>query len=174
MNTTNHIFPPSQWVKRFVPMIPMRGKVLDLACGSGRHTRLLTDMGAEVVAVDRDISLLGELARLTAVEALQADLEIGEWPLTGRVFAGIVVTNYLHRPLFPLLVSSLMKGGVLIYETFAQGNEEFGKPSNPDFLLQPGELLKWVDNKARVLAYEDLIINEPRPAAIQRICAVRI
>lgn len=173
MNTCDYLIPPSDWVKRFAPMIPMRGKVLDLACGTGRHTQLLTDMGAEVVAVDRDISLLGDLARLIAVEAMQADLEIGEWPLPDRVFAGIVVTNYLHRPLFPMLLSSLISGGILIYETFSQGNEKFGKPSNPNFLLHPGELLKVVEEHARVLAYEDLIVNEPKPAAVQRICAVR-
>jgi SAM-dependent methyltransferase len=155
-------------------MIPMQGKVLDLACGTGRHIRFLTDMGADVVAVDRDISLLGDLARLMAVEAIEADLEIGKWPLPDRVFAGIVVTNYLHRPLFPILLSSLIPGGVLIYETFSQGNEKFGKPSNPDFLLHPGELLKVVEGQARVLAYEDLIVNEPKPAAVQRICAIRI
>ncbi len=173
MSACDHMIPPSAWVKRFAPMIPLQGKVLDLACGSGRHTRLLTDMGAEVVAVDREISLLGDIARLTAVEAIQADIEMGEWPLAGRVFVGIVVTNYLHRALFPMLLSSLIPNGVLIYETFAQGNEKFGKPSNPNFLLHPGELLKEVDGKAKVLAYEDLVVNEPRPAAVQRICAIR-
>src|SRR5688500_10137729 len=114
MNTCDHILPPSDWVKRFVPMIPMRGKVLDLACGTGRHTRLLTDIGAEVIAIDRDISLLGDLAKLFAVEVVQADLETGEWPLPDKVFAGIVVTNYLHRPLFPRLISSLIPNGILI------------------------------------------------------------
>ena len=100
-----------------------------------------------------------------------ADIEAGPWPYAGRRFGAIVVTNYLHRPLLPVLTGSLEPGGVLIYETFAQGNEKFGKPSNPAFLLAPGELLEAVGGRLRVLAYEDLVVEEPRPAAIQRICA---
>ncbi len=95
------------------------------------------------------------------------------WPLAGRTFGAIVVTNYLHRPLLPVLVASLDPGGVLVYETFARGNEKFGKPSNPDFLLAPGELLEAVRGRLRVVAYEDLVVTAPRPAAVQRLCARR-
>jgi SAM-dependent methyltransferase len=102
-----------------------------------------------------------------------ADLEAGPWPVAGRRFDAIVVTNYLHRPLLPVLVDSLEPGGLLLYETFARGNERFGKPSNPDFLLAPGELLEAVRGRLAVVAYEDLVVGEPRPAAVQRLCARR-
>jgi hypothetical protein len=105
------------------------------------------------------------------VTLLGADLEAEPWPYEGRRFDGIVVTNYLHRPLLPVLAGSLETGGVLVYETFARGNERFGKPSNPAFLLEPGELLEAVRGRLRVVAYEDQVVDEPRPAAIQRICA---
>ena len=155
-------------------MITAGGTVLDLACGSGRHVRLLRERGHPVVALDRDLSTLGDLPDDPDVEPIECDLEDGSpWPLAGRTFAGIVVTNYLHRPLFPAIVAAVAGGGVLIYETFAAGNERFGKPSNPDFLLSPGELLDAVHDELRVVAYEDGIVETPRPAAIQRICAVR-
>jgi len=164
----------SPWVVRFAALIPAGGTVLDLACGSGRHVRFLRARGHKVVALDRDLSRLGGLKDEDGVEPVEADLEDGSpWPLPARRFAGIVVTNYLHRPLFPVLADSLAEGGVLIYETFAAGNERFGRPSNPDFLLRPGELLAAVRGKLRVVAYEDGIVRLPRPAAIQRICAVR-
>jgi len=164
----------SPWAARFAALIPPGGTVLDLACGGGRHVRLLRARGHPVVALDRDLSRLGTPRDDTGVEAVEADLEDGSpWPLPGRLFAGIVVANYLHRPLFPVLVDSLAEGGVLIYETFAAGNERFGKPSNPDFLLKPGELLEAVRGKLRVVAYEDGIVESPRPVAIQRICAIR-
>src|SRR5258708_35126804 len=125
---------PSAWVVRWPPRIT-RGPVLDLACGQGRHARFFRDRGLEVVAVDRDP------VAIEKVTFVRADLEGGSpWPFTGRRFGGIVVANYLHRPLFPHLVSSLAEGGVLVYETFMMGNERFGKPSNPEFLLRPGEL----------------------------------
>lgn len=103
--------------------------------------------------------------------ALCADIEAGPWPYPGRSFDAVVVTNYLHRPLFPLLMAALAPGGVLIYETFAQGNGKYGRPTNPDFLLRHGELLQVV-GAAHVVAYEDLVVEHPRPAAVQRICAV--
>jgi hypothetical protein len=124
--------------------------------------------------VDRDISRLGGAEYLAQVETLQADLETGDWPMAGREFGGIVVTNYLHRPLFPHLLDVLSPGGIFIYETFAQGNERFGGVSNPDYLLQPGELLAAVRGRARVIAYEDVLEEQPKPAAIQHICAVRL
>jgi SAM-dependent methyltransferase len=163
---------PSPWVVRFAPSIASGGTVLDLAAGGGRHTRYLLGRGHPVVAVDRDSSALVTVndARL---EIVTADLESGApWPLPGRRFAGVVVTNYLHRPLFPALLDALEPGGVLIYETFARGNERFGKPSNPDFLLKPGELLDVVRGRLRVIAYENLEISEPRPAMVQRIAAL--
>ena len=163
--------PPSPWVREWIGWIQPGGAVLDVACGSGRHARLLARMGFEVEAVDRDIALFADPP--AGVTLLQADLEAGPWPYAGRRFAGIVVANYLHRPLLPVLVEALDPSGVLVYETFARGNERFGKPSNPDFLLAPGELLEAVRGKLRVIAYEDRVVDEPRPAAIQRLAARR-
>ncbi len=163
--------PPSPWVSRWIGWIQPGGAVLDVACGGGRHARLLARMGFEVDAVDRDIAAFADPPPRVAL--LQADLESGPWPYEGRRFAGIVVANYLHRALLPILVDSLEPLGMLVYETFARGNERFGKPSNPAFLLEPGELLEAVRGRLRVVAYEDLVVDEPRPAAIQRIAARR-
>ncbi len=163
--------PPSPWVQRWVGWIRPGGAVLDVACGSGRHSRLLSRLGFEVDAVDRAPELFDRPP--PNVRLLGADLEGAAWPYAGRRFDGIVVANYLHRPLMPTLIESLERGGVLVYETFALGNERFGKPSNPAFLLQPGELLEAVRGKLRVIAYEDLVIDDPRPAAVQRLCARR-
>ena len=160
---------PSPWVARWAPLIRPGGEVLDVACGNGRHARFLARLGCEVVAVDRDVSLFRDAP--AGVALVEADLEAGPWPFAGRRFDAIVVTNYLHRPLLPTLAGSLEPGGVLVYETFAQGNERFGKPSNPAFLLAPGELLEAVRGRLRVVAYEDLVVDTPRPAAIQRLCA---
>ncbi len=124
-------------------------------------------------AVDRDPAALGGVARIEGVTTRCAELEGGPWPFGDELFAGIVVTNYLHRPLFPHLLTALAAGGVLIYETFAVGNERYGRPSNPDFLLKPGELLDLVRGELRVIAYEDLFVAEPKPAMVQRICAIR-
>jgi len=168
-----HHAPASTWVQRFAPLIPTGGTVLDVACGSGRHTRLLLDLGHRVAAVDRDAEAIASLSAWTGVEPLVADLEQGRWPYSGRLFTGVVVTNYLHRPLLPLLLTSIADDGVLIYETFARGNERYGRPSNPQFLLEPGELLRAVAGRMRVLAFEDLYVDEPKPAMVQRICAVR-
>jgi SAM-dependent methyltransferase len=162
---------PSAWVLRWSRVIRPGGTVLDVAAGSGRHARWLARMGFEVDAVDRDISQLIDLP--ANIHVLQADIESGPWPHAGRRFDAIVVANYLHRPLLATLVDSLEPGGVLVYETFARGNERFGKPSNRDFLLAPGELLEAVRGRLRVLAYEDLVVDEPRPAAVQRIAARR-
>ena len=173
MPTASHLgdLPASAWVTRWAPCIRPGGEVLDVACGAGRHARWLARQGFEVFAVDRDPALFPEPP--PGVELLGADLEGETWPYEGRRFDAIVVTNYLHRPLLPVLAASLEPGGVLIYETFARGNERFGKPSNPDFLLAPGELLEAVKGRLRVLAYEDLVVDSPRPAAVQRLCARR-
>ena len=163
----------SAWIGRFASLVPAAGPVLDLACGSGRHARLFLERGHPVTALDRDLSRLTDLAGHPGLETIEADLEDGSaFPLAGRQFAGLVVANYLHRPLLPAIVEAVAPGGCLIYETFAQGNERFGKPSNPDFLLAPGELLEATHGRLRVLAYEDLVVEDPRPAAVQRICAL--
>lgn len=164
---------PSPWVARFAPLVAQGGPVLDLACGRRRHTRLFRRLGHPVTAVDRDADALMALAGDASTETIRADLEDGSpWPLGARRFAGIVVTNYLHRPLMPRLTGALAEGGVLIYETFADGNERFGRPRNPDFLLRPGELLEIVRGRLRVVAYEEGVVTAPGPAMVQRICAV--
>ena len=162
--------PPSAWVRRFAPLIRRGGLVLDLAAGSGRHSRFLLDRGFVVCLVDRDISALLPLAGARC-EVRQIDLETGApWSLGGG-YDGIVVTNYLHRPLFPALATALAPEGIIIYETFAIGNERFGRPSNPDFLLRPGELLD-VFRELTVIAFEQGEVSRPRPAVIQRIAAI--
>lgn len=163
---------PSAWVTRWADRVPFGGRVLDVACGSGRHARYFASRGHPVVAVDRDPVALGRLAGVPGVTTRRADLEQGDWPCPGEQFAGIVVTNYLHRPLFAHLLPALAPAAVLIYETFAEGSERFGRPSNPAFLLRPGELLDIARGRLRVLAYEDLQVNDPRPAMVQRICAI--
>ena len=162
----------SFWVRRFAAAVP-DGEVLDLACGSGRHARLFAALGHPVLAVDRDPQALA-LAAGPGIETLQVDLEEegARWPFEAGRFAGIVVTNYLHRPLLADLVKSLAPNGVLLYETFALGNEAFGKPSNPAFLLRPGELLDIAaQGGLAVLAFEDGVVTQPRPARVQRLCA---
>lgn len=163
----------SAWVERWSALVPPEGDVLDVACGFGRHARWFALRGHRVTAVDRDGAAIAGLAGVAGIEAVQADIEGGPWPFAGRRFAGVVVTNYLHRPLLPLLVDAVGEGGVLLYETFALGNERFGRPSNPAFLLRPGELLEAVRGQLRVVAYEDLETSVPRPAMVQRLCARR-
>jgi SAM-dependent methyltransferase len=165
---------PSTWVTRFAPFIRAGGEILDLACGSGRHARWLAGQGWRVEAVDRDAGALAGLAGVTGVRVRVADLEHGPWPYAGRRFDGVVVTNYLHRALLPLVEGALAEGGVLIYETFMAGNARFGRPSNPDFLLRSQELLELAcASGLRVIAFEEGEIALPRPAVVQRICAQR-
>ena len=162
----------SPWVVRFAPLIRAGGAVLDLACGRGRHVRLLLEGGHPVVALDRDPEALAALPASSLLEIIAADLENGSpWKLADRRFAGIVVTNYLYRPLFQTILGALEPAGILIYETFAVGNERFGRPRNPDHLLKPGELLEVVRGTCTVIAYEFLEVAEPRPAVVQRIAA---
>lgn len=164
---------PSAWLERFAGLIPAAGRVLDLACGDGRHTRFLASHGHPVTAVDIDVTGLADLAGNPGIDILQADLEKDEWPFVPASFAGIVITNYLHRPHFRVLPDTLAPGGVLIIETFAAGNEHFGRPRNPDFLLAPGELLSAFAATLQVVAYEHGIEQEPRPAVRQRLVALR-
>jgi SAM-dependent methyltransferase len=171
MDEAHRLTEPSPWVVRWAALVPHGAAVLDVACGSGRHARHFSRRGHPVLAIDRDAEKLAELAGVARVETVCADIEAGDWPAAGRRFGAVVVTNYLYRPLFPALLDALRPDGVLIYETFAVGNERFGKPSNPDFLLQPGELLERVRGRLRVIAYEDLFVEEPRPAMVQRLCA---
>lgn len=168
----HHDAAPSAWVQRWAGSIAPRGRVLDVASGSGRHARWLASQGFAVTAVDRDASALAALAGVAGVVTRIADLERDAGPFPGETFAGIVVTRYLYRPLFPRLLDALAAGGVLIYETFARGNERYGAPHNPDFLLRPGELLEVVRGRLQVKAYEDGYVDAPRPAVVQRICAI--
>lgn len=164
---------------RFCPLIAAGGKVLDLAAGSGRHSLYLAKQGFSVFAVDRDITALEALKQSQPdhfIEIAQLDLEGSAWPLADRsgLFDAVVVTNYLYRPYLELIPDLLAEGGVLIYETFAHGNAAFGKPSNPDFLLQTGELLGFAARHAlHVLAYSDLYQAQPKPAMVQALCAVK-
>lgn len=164
---------PSPWVRRWAHLVVPGGAVLDVASGGGRHARWFAALGHPVTALDRDALALATLRDEPRVARIAADLEGAAWPLAGNAkFAAVVVTNYLHRPLFPHLLDALALGGVLIYETFAQGNESVGKPSNPAFLLAPGELLERVRGRLRVVAFEDGFVAQPRPAYVQRICAI--
>jgi len=164
------IDPPSPWVVRFAGLIPPGGPVLDLACGGGRHARFLAGRGHPVRAVDRDAAALARLAGNERVATLCADLESGPWPFAEGGFAGIVVTNYLHRPLLPRIAAALAPGGVLLYETFMAGNERHGRPSNPDFLLRPHELLH-AFGAMTVVAFEQGFERAPLPRVVQRIAA---
>ena len=164
---------PSKWVTRFAGLAPPDGAVLDLACGGGRHGRYFLERGHAVTFVDRDVSGLTDLAERDGVEIVEADLESPPgWPLGGRRFACIVVTNYLWRPLLPILAGAVETGGVLIYETFARGNEAYSRPRSPDHLLRPGELLEAFGGALQVVAYEHGLRHDPKPRVVQRIAAV--
>lgn len=159
----------SSWISAWAGLLPAGTDVLDLAAGKGRHSRFFAARGHRVTAVDRDVS---GLADIDNVEVVAADLEDGSpWPLGSRRFGAAVVTNYLHRPLFPDLFDALQPGGILLYETFMVGNERFGKPDRPDFLLKDGELLELVRGRFSVTAYEARMISEPKMAMVQRIAA---
>lgn len=163
---------PSAWVLRFLHLIPAGGGVLDLACGKGRHTRLLADRGHPVTAADIDVSGLADRRSDPRIQLLELDLETGKQPFTGEQFAAVIISNYLHRPHFAWLADSLLPGGVLLMDTFARGNEAYGHPRNPDFLLAPGELLSVFSTRLQIVAYEHGLERLPKPAVRQRICAM--
>lgn len=159
----------SPWVQRWSHLVPAGAAVLDVACGSGRHVRWFAERGCRVTGVDRDASAVEPLGAVA--EIVVADIEAGPWPFAGRHFDAVIVTNYLWRALLPTIVDSVAEDGVLVYETFADGNQTVGKPSRPDFLLQPGELLQ-AAQRLRVVAYEDGFLDTPE-RFVQRITAVR-
>lgn len=169
---------PSPWFVKHAESVTAGGSVLDLACGSGRHSSLFLQRGHPVTAVDVDVEAVRGIEH-RGLEVIAADLERAPWPLGDRRFAAVVVSNYLCRPLWPQILAAVGEPGVLIYQTFAVGNERFGKPRNPDFLLREGELLEVVDGELDVVAYEHGMVEEvtasgeTRAAILQRICAVR-
>jgi SAM-dependent methyltransferase len=164
----------SLWVIRFADLVPKSGTVLDVAAGGGRHTRLFLARQHRVVAVDRDLSGLADLTGRSEFEAIAADLEDGSaWPLGERKFAGVVVTNYLWRPILPNIVAAVEEGGILIYETFGRGQERYGRPTQPAFHLSPGELIAAVAGQLSVIAYEHLTERGQNTRIVQRIAAVR-
>lgn len=166
---------PSNWIIKHIGLIPNTGTVLDLACGNGRHTRILLEYGCSVTAIDQDISGVSDLSDRAKLSAHALDLENrSQWPFSGDRFSAIIVTNYLYRPLFPTIIKALAPGGILLYETFASGNESLGRPRNPKHLLVEGELLSTVMRHLHVVSYQHGKVNLPRPAVIQRICAVRL
>jgi SAM-dependent methyltransferase len=163
----------SGWVVRFAPLVATGARVLDLACGYGRHARFFAARGHQVIAVDRDPTALATLAGEERIVTRALDLEVGPWPWPEERFDAIVVANYLHRPLFPFLLAALAADGVLIYETFARGNEAFGRPANPDFLLERDELLQVAARGLTVVAFEQGLLSAPeRGAVVQRLAAV--
>ncbi|MEI7496236.1 MAG: class I SAM-dependent methyltransferase [Betaproteobacteria bacterium] len=176
---SNHgLEPPSAWVKRWAHLLPpsldemgnTSADVLDLACGHGRHMQFLSGLGHKVLGVDRNAEALKTASQWGDI--LLADIENAAWPLDGRTFKAVVVTNYLWRELFSQILNSLAEGGVLIFETFSHGNEAFGKPSRPEFLLQPGELLQ-LCNGLRIVAFEEGFMPSP-DRLIQRVVAIRV
>lgn len=169
MNTAHDSLAPSPWVQRWSHLVPPGGRVLDVACGSGRHLRWFYERNHAVTGVDIAPSAINSIAHLG--RAVQADIEGGPWPFAGESFDAVVVTNYLWRPRLPDIVAAVAPGGVLLYETFAAGNETVGKPSRPDFLLQPGELLTACAG-LQVVAYQNGFVDTP-PRFVQRIAAVR-
>ncbi|MEG0921490.1 MAG: class I SAM-dependent methyltransferase [Comamonas sp.] len=160
---------PSPWITRFAPLFSANGQVLDVACGSGRHARYLHSLGMQVTGVDRDSIAIAALRKSLPGTWVEADIENGPWPFAGQQFDAVVATNYLWRPLLPQILASVAPGGLLLYETFADGNAAFGKPSRPDFLLHAGELLQ-VCSGWHIMAYEHGKLTQP-DRIVQRIAA---
>jgi len=170
---THQSLEPSPWIVRHAHLVARDARVLDLACGHGRHARFFAARGAAVLAVDRDAAALATLAGVRGVETRAVDLEAGPWPLGGERFDAIVVANYLHRPSFAPLIAALAPDGTLLYETFAIGNEAFGRPSNPAFLLERDELAEVLRKRMTIVAFEQGRSSERgRDAVVQRVAAV--
>jgi len=168
-----HALEPSPWIVRFAHLVPRDARVLDLACGHGRHARFFAGRGARVLAVDRDADALATLEGVPGVETRNLDLEAAGWPLGGERFDAIVVANYLHRPLFSPLLAALAMDGALLYETFAVGNERHGRPSNPAFLLERDELVSVLMKRLTIVAFEQGQTRAAeRDAVVQRVAAV--
>jgi SAM-dependent methyltransferase len=159
--------PPSDWVRRWAHLVAPGARVLDVACGNGRHMGFFKEMGCEVTGIDRNQDALSYSARYGRI--IQADIENGPWPTLAEAFDAVVVTNYLWRPLWPALIQAIKPGGLIIYETFANGNETVGRPSRPEFLLQPDELLKAFEGFT-IVAYENGFLPKP-DRFVQRLCA---
>ena len=165
---TTSVAAPSEWIQRFAHLLPSQAHVLDVACGTGRHAAYLQGLGHRVTGIDRNPDALAQLP--AGIQAVQADIENAAWPLPGQQFDAVVVTNYLWSPLWPQLLASVREGGALLYETFAQGNEAYGRPSRPDFLLAPGELLQ-VCAGWHIVAYEHGLRTAPE-RVVQRMVAI--
>lgn len=163
---------PSPWIVRHAGLVAPAARVLDLAAGSGRHALVFAARGARVVAIDRDAAALAAIAGVDGIEARCADLETPVWPLAGETFDAVIVSRYLHRPRFDDLLALVAPAGTLLYETFAAGNERYGRPSNPAFLLEPGELLERVRGRLVVVAFEQGEAGHPPSAVVQRLAAV--
>ena len=172
MNHAHATLDVSPWIARFASLVAPGARVLDLACGHGRHARWFASRGADVLALDRDPATLASLHGVPGVTTRVADLEGAAWPFAGERFDAIAVTNYLHRPLFAPMLQALAGDGVLLYETFAAGNEKYGRPSNPAFLLQPGELLQRLDGLTIVAFEQGRSASAVGAAVVQRIAAV--
>jgi len=166
---TDFVEPPSTWLEAHVACIRPQGSVLDVAAGKGRNARWLAQQGFRVEAVDRDAEAMQAMRGIDGITLQVADLEQDGWPYADHQFDAIVVCRYLHRPLFPHLIDSLAPDGVLIYETFMQGQEVYGKPSNPDFLLKPDELLEVFQPALEILAFEQGPQESPKPCMLQRM-----
>ena len=163
---------PSSWIVRFAPLVVRNGRVLDVACGRGRHSVFFAARGCRVTAIDRDAAALAALNGHAGITPMEVDIEAASWSLRGERFDAVIVTNYLYRALLPDLLAAVANDGVLLYETFAHGNEAYGKPSNPDFLLAPGELPTIVGDRLTIVAFEQGVVTTDRPVVLQRIAAV--
>lgn len=165
---------PSQWVQRFAHLVPIPSRILDLAAGRGRNTKHFLSLGHYVTAVDIEISNLDKLPPHSKLEIIQTDVELCQsWSIIHEKFDAVIVSNYLHRPLFPKIIDIIAQNGLLIYETFSRGNAAFGRPSNPDFLLNPGELIDVFHPFLQIIAYEYGLESTPKKAVRQRICAIK-
>jgi len=163
--------PISPWIGKYASLIPLDRPVLDLACGAGRHSLYLLDAGYDVTAVDINISSIAAYQEKVELSIVEADLEKDRWPFSRGAFSGIVVVNYLWRPLFADIAESLTPGGILLYDTFALGNEKYGRPRNPDFLLAPGKLAEFFGVSLEIVDFFEGVVDEPSPACRQAIVA---